>query len=75
MTKSRFRAGDGGVCEAGLYQFTGRSEEGQEPPVAMVAAASLEEALAYIRKRYSDLQVVRVECLGMVRLVSGSPVD
>jgi len=73
IQKSRFRAGSGGVCEASLYEFTGRSEMAEE--TVRVAATSLEEALAYVRKRHSGLQVTRVEFLGMARLLSGSPVD
>jgi hypothetical protein len=44
---NRFRLGNGGVCEASLYEFTGRGEEGGDPPVIRIAAVSLEEALAY----------------------------
>ena len=71
--ENRFRTGAGGVCEASLYEFTGRSEITEE--AVRIAATSLEEALAYIRKRHSTLQVIRVEFLGMARLLSGSPVD
>ncbi len=69
----RFRAGSGGVCEASLYEFA--SSDGPEPRVIRVAARDITEALAYIMEAYADFRVVRIEFVGMVRLVSGTPVD
>ena len=73
--KRRLRIGSGRAWEASLYEFTGRSDDGQDAPVARIAAVSLELALGYLRENYGDFQIVRIEFLGMVRLVSGTPVD
>jgi hypothetical protein len=73
--KRRFRPGAGGACEASLFIFTGKGEEGEESSVARIAATDMEEALAYMRARYSDFQIVRAEFVGMVRMLSGTPVD
>jgi hypothetical protein len=72
--KASFRAGTGGACEASQYTFTGACRMGEEA-VIRVAASNLEEALAYVRARHADLQIIRIDFVGMIRLISGSPVD
>jgi hypothetical protein len=69
--KTGFRPGRSGACEARLYQFTG---EGQ-PPVKRVAATDLHEAIAYMRKWHSDLDILRVELVALIEMVSGSPLN
>jgi hypothetical protein len=77
--KTGFRPGSTGVCEAQLWTFTGpakvSSENDGAGEVYWVAAASLEEALRYLRQRYDDLQIMEARCAGMVALLSGSPLD
>ncbi len=73
--KGRFRCGAGGACEASLFTFTSRCEEGEEPPVGRIAAASMEEALEYMRAHCADFQIIRLEFVGMLRMLSGTPVD
>jgi hypothetical protein len=43
--------------------------------VARLAAASMEEALEYMRAHCADFQIIRVEFVGMLRMLSGTPVD
>jgi hypothetical protein len=76
--KTRFRPGSTGVCEAQLWTFTGPrkvSSDDPDPEVYRVAAESLDEALRYLRQRYDDLQIMEARCVGMVALLSGSPLD
>ena len=76
--KIRFRPGSTGVCEAQLWRFTGPARvsfDDHNPEVYWVAAESLDEALRYLRQRYDDLQIMEARCVGMVALLSGSPLD
>ena len=71
----RFRPGRSGVCEAMLFEFTPTGEHGSEGTAVRVAAVTIEEAIAYMRVRHAGFQFGRIEFVGMVRLISGSPVD
>jgi hypothetical protein len=76
--KIGFRPGSTGVCEAQLWRFTGPARvsfDDHNPEVYWVAAESLDEALRYLRQRYDDLQIMEARCVGMVALLSGSPLD
>ena len=73
-----FRPGKSGVCEAVLWEFFGPSqflEKGDEIPVERVAAASLEQALQFLRREYPDFVIARVISLGIIAMLSGSPLD
>ena len=75
---TRFRPGSAGVCEAQLWAFTGTSKvfpDDHAPEVCRVAAESLDEALRYLRQRHDDLRITEARCVGMVALLSGSPLD
>ena len=75
---SRFRPGATGECEAQLWQFTsppGIVADGHAPPVHWVAAESLEAALRYMRHRHDDFIIAEARFLGMIPLLSGSPLD
>jgi hypothetical protein len=75
---SRFRPGSTGECEAELWTFTGPSgifHENDTPEIHWVAAASLEEALRYMRQRHEDFVIIEARFLDMIPLVSGSPLD
>jgi hypothetical protein len=70
----RFQVGSEGVCEAQLWKFSNpENQEYQESH--MVAALSIHEALNYIRRREPDFQISKAECLGMIAMLSGSPLD
>jgi len=71
--KTGFRPGHSGACEARLYQFTGVAQGEGEPPVKRVAACDLHEALAYMRKWHPDLDILRVELVAVIEMLSGSP--
>ena len=73
--KTGFRPGRSGVCEASLFQFTVPALEDGEPLIKRVAACDLCEALAYIRKWHPDLDILRVELVAMIEMVSGSPLN
>ena len=48
--------------------------EGQ-PPVERVAASDFHEAIAYMLKWHSDLDIQRVELVAVIEIVSGSPLN
>ena len=73
--KTGFRPGHSGACEARLYQFTGIANGAGEPPVKRVAACDSHEAIAYMRKWHSDLDIQRLELVALIEIVSGSPLN
>ena len=75
---SRFRQGSAGACEAQLWSFTGpqkTSEEDNKQETVWIAAESLDEALQYVRQRHDDFIITAARLVGMVALLSGSPLD
>ena len=76
--QTRFRPGKTGECEAQLWSFAGPPglfHDDNDPEVHRVAAESLETALRYMRRRYGDFNIREARILGMIPLVSGSPLD
>jgi hypothetical protein len=76
--KSRFRPGNTGACEAQLWCFAspqGILSEDNTPEVHWVAAESLEAALRYMRQRNDDFTITEARCLGVIPVLSGSPLD
>jgi len=73
--KTGFRQGRSGACEARLYLFTGAANGEGQPPVRQVAASDLHEAVAYMRKWHPDLDILRVELVAVIEMVSGSPLN
>ena len=73
-----FRPGTSGECEAQLWKFTGPREilkDDHVPEMHWVAAESLDAALVYMRKRHGDFMIAKSRFLGMIPLLSGSPLD
>jgi len=70
-----FRPGRSGACEARLFLFTGQTHGEAEPPVKQIAACNLQEAMTYMRKRHAEFDILRVEFLALIEMLSGSPVD
>jgi len=73
--KTGFRPGHSGACEARLYRFTGVANGEGEPPVKQVAACDLHEAIAYMRKWHSGLDIQRIELVAVIEMLSGSPLN
>ena len=76
--RNRFRTGSTGECEAQLWSFSsspGIFNADNDPEVYWVAAESLETALRYMRRRYEDFNIREARFLGMIPLLSGSPLD
>ena len=71
---TRFLPGRSGACEARLFQFKGRPRD-EEVPVERVAAVELEEALAHMKKWHPDFEIMQVELLFTVEMISGSPLN
>ena len=73
-----FRPGASGECEAQLWLFMGppgiHRDEGV-PEMHWVAAESLDAALLYLRKRHNDFVITEALFLGMIPLLSGSPLN
>ena len=75
---ARFRPGATGACEAQLWSFAGpRRILGDDdlPEVQWVAAESLEVALRYMRRRFEDFTIAEARLVGVIPLLSGSPLD
>ena len=78
-TKARFRPGRMGICEAQLWKFTSSpgilTDDHAPEMVHWVAAESLDAALFYLRRRHDDFITTEARFLGMIPLLSGSPLD
>lgn len=83
---NRFRTGAWGGCEARLYEFREKSllpdsvdtcppANWLTPRTERIAAVTLDEALAYLRFDAPDFDVYSVTCLGLIVMVSGSPLN
>jgi hypothetical protein len=75
---SRFRPGTTGECEAQLWYFTcphGIPADEDAQHEHWVAAESLESALRYMRHRHDDFTIAEARFLGMIPILSGSPLD
>lgn len=75
LHKSRFRPGRSGACEARLFRFTGQANGGDEPSTKLVAACDIHEALIYVRKSDAELDILGVEFVALIEMLSGSPLD
>jgi hypothetical protein len=61
-----------------LWTFIGSPgilHDDNDPQVHWVAAESLEAALRYMRLRHDDSMIREARFLGMIPLLSGSPLD
>ena len=83
---TRFPVGQRGGCEAMLYEFRQRAsasvvEASDRQPTdpakytRRIAATRFEEAFAYLRWADPDFVIDSAICLGLIRMVSGTPVD
>ena len=74
---ARFRPGSTGVCEAQLWIFVGSNGilSDNVPQARWVAAESLDAALRYMRQSHDDFTITEARFLGMIPLLSGSPLD
>jgi len=72
-----FRQGRFGACEARLYEFRGRSDSSssEEEKVERFAADSIYEGLVYLKRREPDFEVMSAQYVGLITLLSGSPLD
>ena len=72
-----FRPGASGECEAQLWLFMGPGilTDSGVRGMHWVAAESLDAALLYLRKRHHDFVITEARFLGMIPLLSGSPLD
>jgi hypothetical protein len=84
---TRFETGSHGGCEASLFEFResapyqGAEVALQESPrmpernIIRIAAWSFDDALTYLRWTEPEFKIDSVQNLGIIILVSGSPVD
>jgi len=77
--RSPFRPGRTRACEAHLFEFAGRDLSGDNEQsvetTEQVAANSIADGLAYLRRWQSNFEVRSVRWLGLITMVSGSPLD
>jgi hypothetical protein len=86
-TFSWFEVGSHGGCEASLFEFresgpyqeteAARPESMRLPKrnTVRIAATTFDEALTYLRWSEPEFKINSVQNLGIIILVSGSPVD
>ena len=73
-----FRPSSRGVCEAQLWKFTppeSRYNVNEPPESHLVAAETIDEALKYIQWREPDFSISKAECMGLIAMLWGSPLD
>ena len=72
-----FRQGRFGACEAHLYEFRGRGypSSSDEDRVERLAVDSIYQGLVYLKRREPDFEITSVQLIGLVTLLSGSPLD
>ncbi len=70
---NKFEIGSHGGCEASLFEFS--EKPSPEPHVVRIAALKLDEALDYLRWHEPDFEIDSAHNLGIILMVSGSPVD
>lgn len=83
---NRFETGTHGGCEALLYEFREKlrasaeptapdSVDLNEPHTVRIAANTFDEALEYLRWHEPHFVIDSVQNLGIIAMVSGSPLD
>jgi hypothetical protein len=81
QAQSRFKIGSHGGCEALLFEFRDQSlcrsalDDSEPSEPVRIAARTFEEALDYLHWREEQFSIGSVQNLGLILLVSGSPVD
>jgi len=72
-----FRPGTSKACETQLHEFAGRcgAERPEKSSVERIATAGIDEGLAYLRRWRPDFQATSVQRVGLITLLSGSPLD
>jgi hypothetical protein len=73
QTARQFEAGTRGGCEALLFEF--QEQCTANPRTVRIAAIKLDEALSYLRWHAPDFEIKSVQNLGLILLLSASPVD
>ena len=71
--KPRLRPGRTGACGALLFEVSGEDEAGEH--TERLAAVRMEEALAFLRRRDPEFRPTSVKQVGLVVLLSGTPLD
>lgn len=69
----RFEPGARGGCEAQLFEF--REAHSPDASTIRIATVSLDDALTYLRWHGDNFQPGTIGSLGLILLVSGSPID
>jgi hypothetical protein len=83
QASNRFEVGGQGGCEALLFEFrdgrpverSGTVEQPSETHIARIAAVTFDEALAYLHWDDPDFVIESVQNVGLIVMVSGSPLD
>jgi hypothetical protein len=73
--RTKFRPGRTGVCEAKLFEVTGRDELDHERRTEQVGAGTIQEVVTYLQRRHPHFRVASVQELGITVLLSGTPLD
>jgi hypothetical protein len=73
QSPNRFQIGTHGGCEASLFEFS--EKHIPKPHIVRVAAVNLDQALAYLHWHEPEFEIESVQNLGLILMVSGSPID
>lgn len=69
---NKFRPGKTGACEALLFEFRERGADPTADPVK-IAASDMFEAVKFLSWDQPEFSPVSAVCLGLITMVSGSP--
>ncbi len=78
MPKRRFSfrpQGRTGACEAVLFEVVGDDGPGEQTRTARFAAQSVHEVVTYLRHRDPEFRISSVQQVGLVVLLSGTPLN
>jgi hypothetical protein len=83
QAQNRFEIGSRGGCEALLFEFREdrpgvalvSAAQSSEPNIVRIAAVTFDEALAYLHWDDPDFVIESVQNVGLIVMVSGSPLD
>lgn len=83
QTQNRFDVGNRGGCEASLFEFREcrpgealvSAAQSSEPSIVRIAAVTFDEALAYLHWDDPGFVIESVQNVGLIVMVSGSPLD
>ena len=63
------------MCEAKLFEVTGSDELNHDKRTERIAAGTIQEVVAHLQRRHPHFRVASVQEIGLMVLLSGTPLD